>query len=104
METNKKNNTTLEEVVKRNIKSVVGRPECKEINENNFINDFFSNFDVSLKGKEATKMKIRCKLQEILEMNTRDSIGSFHSKELNEPELINDIFKFFDLKPKQNEV
>ena len=49
-------------------------------------------------------MKIRCRLQEILENNTRDAIGSFHSKELNEPELINDIFKFFDLKPKQNEV
>lgn len=101
MKTNEKKNATLEEVVKRNVKSVVGRPDCKEINENNFINDFFSTFDVSLKGKEVTKMRIRCKLQEILEMNTRDAIGSFHSKELNEQELINDIFKFFELKPKQ---
>lgn len=104
MKTNQKNNIILEEVVKRNVKSVVGRPECKEINENNFINDFFSTFDVSLKGKEATKMRIRCKLQEILAMNTRDAIGSFHSKELNEQELLKDIYKFFDLKPKQNEI
>lgn len=101
MKTNEKKNATVEEVVKRNVKSVVGRPDCKEINENNFINDFFSTFDVSLKGIEASKMRIRCKLQEILEMNTRDAIGSFHSKELNEQELIKDIFKFFDLKPKQ---
>jgi len=104
MKTKENKNVTLEEIVKRNVKSTIGRPDCKEINENSFINDFFTNFDVSLKGQLSTKMKIRCRLQEILENNTRDAIGSFHSKELNEPELINDIFKFFDLKPKQNEV
>jgi len=104
MKTKENKSVTLEEIVKRNVKSTIGRPECKEINENSFIKDFFSNFDVSMKGQESSKMKIRCRLQEILENNTRDSIGSFHSKELNELELINDIFKFFELKPINNEI
>jgi len=100
MKTIEDNTSILKKLVKKNTKNTIGRTDCKEFKENGFINDFFINFDVNIKNHESTKMKIRCKLQDIIEDNTRDAIGDFHSKELNEQEFINDIFKIFELKQK----
>lgn len=90
----------VKEVLEQNLRPVAGRFDCKELNEKIFLNDIFQNFIVSLKGQEASAMKIRVKLQEVLQNNLRSAIGNFHSKEFNETCFMSDLFRNFELKQK----
>lgn len=51
--------------------------------------------------KVPSQTQMRVKVQELLQNNLRQAIGMFHSKELNEFCFLNDLFKNFDLTPKQ---
>lgn len=52
--------------------------------------------------KRNSEAKSRITIQKLLEKNMRQANGMFHCKELNERSFVNDLFKNFDLTPKQN--
>ncbi len=52
--------------------------------------------------KGVSQVQIRAKIQELIMENTRSAIGRFHSKELNEKGLVNDLLKSFDISIKKN--
>lgn len=51
-------------------------------------------------NKQNSDIKVKIKLQEVINDNTRPAIGRFHSKELDERGLIKDLLKKFDIKLK----
>ena len=51
--------------------------------------------------KESTG-QIRAKIQELLSDNTRQQIGRFHSKELDESSFVTDLFNTFDITLKKS--
>ena len=53
--------------------------------------------------KNTSEIKVRMQIQQIMHDNMRTPIGMFHSKELNERNFINDLFKNFNITPKDNE-
>ena len=52
--------------------------------------------------KSVSKGQVRAKIQELINENTRPAIGRFHTKELNESGLINDLVNNFDFTLKKN--
>ena len=53
--------------------------------------------------KQPSELKIRVKIQQILQDNMRQPIGMFHGKELNEKGFVNDLFKKFNITFKEDE-
>ncbi len=53
------------------------------------------------KTDKSSEIKVRSRIQELLEDNMRPSIGRFHSKELNESAFVSDLLKNFNITPKQ---
>lgn len=47
--------------------------------------------------KKPSEIKVRMKIQQLLENNMRPSTGMFGAKELSERNFINDLFKNFDI-------
>lgn len=50
--------------------------------------------------QESSQARIRAKIQELISENTRPAIGRFHSKELDEKGLTNDLLKYFNINSK----
>lgn len=53
--------------------------------------------------KQTSELKIRVKIQQILQDNMRQPIGMFHGKELSEKSFVNDLFKKFNITLKEDE-
>jgi hypothetical protein len=87
----------IEELIKKNTRPVVGRFNCKELNESSFVRHLFNKFVLIPKKEKLSPVQLRVKIQMLLEKNLRSEIGSFHSKELNEPGFLSDLFKHFDI-------
>lgn len=91
----------IQEILNGNTKSTARRINCKEMKESGFISEVFTTFDVSLKASDSSATKVRCKLQEILEDNTRPAIGNFHKTEISESGIINDMMNSFNITIKK---
>lgn len=50
--------------------------------------------------KKPSEVKVRMEIQKILNDNMRRPMGMFHGKELNERGFVNDLFKNFNITPK----
>lgn len=48
---------------------------------------------------KTSQMKVRVKVQELLQDNLRYPTGNFRCKELNESGFLRDLFKNFELTP-----
>lgn len=53
--------------------------------------------------KQPSELKIRVKIQQILQDNMRQPIGMFHGKELSEKSFVNDLFKKLNITLKEDE-
>lgn len=86
----------LVNIVKVSTRKVSGRFNCKELKDSTFISNVFKSLTLTI-DKEESPAKIRCELQKIIEDNKRSDIGRFHSVEVNEAGLINDMIKKFNI-------
>ena len=50
-------------------------------------------------SERSKKVHNRLEVQKLLEKHTRQAVGSFHQKELNETCFLNDLLKKFELIP-----
>lgn len=52
------------------------------------------------KKQTEVQVKVKMKVQAVLQKNLRTPLGMFHGKELNERGFVNDLFKNFNIIPK----
>lgn len=48
-------------------------------------------------SNKTDQMKVRVKVQKLLQDNLRYPVGNFHTKEINESGFLRDLFKNFEL-------
>ena len=50
--------------------------------------------------KTPSEIQVRMKIQKLIQDNTRAPIGMFHGEELNQRSFLRDLFKNFNITPK----
>ncbi len=61
------------------------------------------NTEKKKEEKSPSELKIRIKIQQLLQDNMRYPIGMFHGKELSEKSFVNDLLKKFNITLKTDE-